>query len=396
MNEQQSSFSDSLASLRGIAATIVVIYHSQLMFRVGDLDNPHRIGFSLDDPLQVLVLSILSLLNGSSAVILFFVLSGTVLAMSLHRAGPMRSADWMAYYLRRAFRLMPLLFAITLMSAAMHTFFFENIKFSTTTTWMGNYYTHNPTLSEIVLNAIGVSNSLNSPAWTIRIEIAASIVFPVLYLLGRRWPLIALTSIALIVLMFLELPLYYVHVYLLAFFLGSLIPTHGGGLIVSYMKLPRLLRIAAVVGALILMACFERAHRHWVHVDPLSVLVVTICAAFLVAIVLHRPDARWLRSRFLVRIGDLSYGLYLIHFVVLFALAHLIAPHFEASGLTAIQALGLNAALAIATLMLTLPAAAITYSLLEKPLQQYGRRLAYTLYGGGRRPLDAQVRGVLG
>ena len=82
-SSEQVTFSNSLASLRGTAASFVVIYHAFLLFKVSGLDTPQRHGLNFSEPFHMLVHGLIGFFNGPAAVVLFFVLSGTVLTLSL-------------------------------------------------------------------------------------------------------------------------------------------------------------------------------------------------------------------------------------------------------------------------------------------------------------------------
>lgn len=369
-------FSKSLAGLRGLAASVVVVYHAMLIFRVGDADDPHRLPVDTADPmLSIVHLLIDVVFNGAAAVLLFFVLSGTVLAMSMDRTGA-HLRDFPSYLVKRASRLFPLLVVVTLASAALHLFYFQPQDLPATTSWMGNYFAHEPGAREVLGNAIGASNSLNSPAWTIRVELIASALFPALYVLAGRRVFVLGTLVALAVLAFmppLSYRFHYFHMFLISFFVGALIPRHGAAVAQRFDRLPGLVRVgllACVVGTAL---AFRRLVSPQSHVDPLSVLVMTAAAAFVVAVVLHGRSGRVLEAPVLVRLGDISYGVYLIHFAVLFALAHALAPTLPRF-MTPLEAIVANLLLAVATLAITIPLAILTYRLVERPFQDLGRR----------------------
>lgn len=376
-NERETLlFSQSLAGLRGLAASIVVVYHAMLIFRVGDADDPHRLPVATAEPtLLVVHLLIDVLFNGAAAVVLFFVLSGTVLAMSMDRTGS-HLRDLPSYFVRRASRLFPLLVVVTLASAAMHLYYFQPQDLPATTSWMGNYFAHEPEMREILGNALGASNSLNSPAWTIRVELIASALFPALYVLAGRRAFVLGTLVLLTVLAFmppLSYRFHYFHMFLISFFVGALIPRHGAAIAQRFDRLPGIARVALCAVLVGTALAFRRLVSPHNHVDPLSVLVMTAAAAFVVAVVLHGRSGRMLEAPVFVRLGDISYGVYLIHFAVLFALAHALAPALPPM-MTPTQALAANLALAVATLAITIPLAILTYRLVERPCQDLGRR----------------------
>ena len=101
--------SNALDGLRGIAATSVIFYHAILLHGVlvdTVLVAPIQ---SLGSPSDIAIKIALTLFNGHSAVLLFFVLSGFVLRMSLERATGPAHVVVTNFVLRRVLRLYPAL-----------------------------------------------------------------------------------------------------------------------------------------------------------------------------------------------------------------------------------------------------------------------------------------------
>jgi peptidoglycan/LPS O-acetylase OafA/YrhL len=366
-------FSNELHAMRGLAASAVVMFHALLIFRGGEFDDPHRLRLDFGEGWLVLNHFLIGLVNGHGAVILFFVLSGTVLALSLDRARRLDAASLASFYVRRGFRLFPLLIVVSLAAAALHIYYFDDAAFSSTTSWMGGYYNHVPTGREVTLNAVGLSNSLNAPAWTITVEIVASMVFPLLYVLSLRNRYILPTVVLLTIMLFTPAARD-IHNYFLCFYLGALIPRLGGGAVAIFHRVPRIVRALATVGALLVLGRFERFTFPEVHMESLEVFAMTLAATFIVGVVYHGSGWSLLRSRLLMFLGEISYGIYLIHFGVLFVLAHLLAPHL--SDLAPPEAILWNLALGAATLLVTIMLATITYYSFERPCQRLGRELS--------------------
>ncbi|MDA8870111.1 acyltransferase [Rhizobiaceae bacterium] len=379
MTQPPRQFSEGLGSLRGIAASTVVFYHGLMIARLGGIDDPHDLAFDPLSPWLLVQHTLLSIFNGSAAVILFFVLSGTVLALSLDREDRLGSGALAAYYLKRAFRLGPLLAIVALVAAGLQYFWFDDTPHPFATSWMNWHFKRDPDWMEVVANMAGFSSTLNSPAWTIFVEIAASIAFPVLYLASRTPGRRAVTLMVLIALALLPLPLRGLNVFAIAFFAGALIPRIGGGFCRGFDTLPGACRVALTVALLLVMGWFQRFYAPAAFVDPVVVLVETLVATFLVTIIYFAPEeaarSRWLRRPAFLYLGEISYGLYLCHFLVLFVLAHAVAP-FIPSPLPPASAIVFGLAIGLVTLGLTAPIATLTYHLLERPFQTVGSRLA--------------------
>lgn len=106
--------------------------------------------------------------------------------------------------------------------------------------------------------------------------------------------------------------------------------------------------------------------------DPLPMLVEGIAAAFLIGdLAAEHGQIRWLRSRWAVRLGDLSYSLYLIHFPVALALAKFLSLAFAEDG-SAIRA---TAFLMVLGVPISFGLALLIYRLVELPSIELGKRI---------------------
>ena len=378
----QASFSETLGSLRGLAASVVVLYHGLMICRLGTIDDAHDLPVDLSSPVLVAQHALLGLFNGSAAVVLFFVLSGTVLSLSMAREPRLAPREVAAYYVKRGFRLGPLLAVVAMIAGLLHLRYFGPEEYAFATTWMNWHFKHDPSIEEIAANAIGWSDSLNSPAWTIFVEIVASVLFPVLFFLaGPGKPRLAVFA-ALVVLAFMPLPLRGVHMFIMCFYAGALIPSVGGAVALRFGALPRWARVASIGFALAALGWFQRLYAPAAFTDPLVVLVSTLAATFLVTVVYFDPGARLLRSRSLLFLGEVSYGLYLTHLLVLFVIVHALAPYI-AGPFPPWQAIAVNLAFGLVAFAATVPIATASYYLLERPFQDIGRTIARRIRQGG-------------
>ena len=296
-----------LDGLRGLAALCVALFH-----------------FTIWHPLAVSPL----VQNAYLMVDFFFVLSGFVLAHS-YGAKLRTDGDFMAFLVRRFGRLWPL-HMLTLLMLAM----LEGVKWYLTT--YHGLASQRPAFTEAMapiaflahtafLNAHGLFGTLtwNSPSWSIGAEFYTYILFAVLVLLVPR-PL--RTALLLALPAWLALYLLAPHgmdsTYdfglvrcIAGFFLG--VVAYGLYTRLSALK-PRtwLARHADVlVLAIVLLFLFTAGVGVTPFLAPgLFMVMVLTLAAF------PGPFARVLQSRPLQHLGAWSYGIYLIHTVVLFVM----------------------------------------------------------------------------
>lgn len=373
-----------LTSLRGIAALAVVVQHCLLVLRISGNDDVFNAPMRLSDPWLLHQHALLMLFNGEAAVVLFFVLSGLVLTLSIQRDEPLGIATTIRYWIRRIFRLYPLLVAAAVMSAAFFTLAPAATQLPNASSWAVQHFNAEVTANTLVKTGLGISNVLNPPVWTITIEIAASMLFPVFYLIATRATALG-KVIALCCFVFLTLAspvrFRYIEVYLIAFFLGALIVFHGRPFAVWVWSLGPAARSAFVVLIALVALAAKRLIAPEIWNDGLTALVISIACTAIVTVVYFGPRRGLLESPVLVRLGDISYGVYLIHFPVMITLLRLVAPHMPTT-ITPTATLAFHLALAGSVIAVTLPLAAMSFRFLELPLQNLGRQFARNV---GRR-----------
>ena len=198
-----------LEGLRGIAATVVVIYHLVLGFTASGVGLvPH--GHGVFDPLAQFGLG---LLNGGAAVAVFFVLSGFILSLPFAR--DRRVSRVLVALLKRWPRLAGLTVITCLVAYGLILWSGHDYKHAADITgagWMGSHgnspiaHRNLTWLTAIHEGLIAVFTQgevrFDSPLWTMRIELFCSLgIFlaaPVLFAL-RSWPLrLALIAVAVL------------------------------------------------------------------------------------------------------------------------------------------------------------------------------------------------------
>jgi peptidoglycan/LPS O-acetylase OafA/YrhL len=308
MNTAQLTF------LRFIGATSVVIYH---------------FGRNADS----LAWANIIWDRANASVSFFFVLSGFILA-HVYGGKSFRAVD---FYVARIARVLPLYWIALLL-----TILYEPRNHPLYMKWV--------LLSATLIQSwwIGYSQILNVPGWTLSVDVFFYLQFPFLLRMMSRWRTVTILAIAGVA-WALNISVHgylnrftdpYQYPYLRDFtyfspfaHMATLLVGLAGG-IVFHRWHPRLRRAAIplLVGSLALFfaTLFLTPHRaiHYLHNGLLAPLFVV----FLWGLG-SNPNlrvARWLRWSPLVALGEASYGIYILHFPVLF-MFHALADRFELS-----------------------------------------------------------------
>ncbi|WP_268895176.1 acyltransferase [Goekera deserti] len=172
----------SLDGLRGVAALVVVVHSTALALPslAGQQLSPDR-----SSPAWWLTYTPLHLLwAGGEAVLVFFVLSGLVLALP-HMRGS-RPGTWAPYYRKRLVRLyVPVVVAVAL-TGLIVTLVPRVVD--PAASWWTNAHAGPATLSVLVHDAglLWGTGWLNSPLWSLRYEVFFSLFLPVFVVLVRQ------------------------------------------------------------------------------------------------------------------------------------------------------------------------------------------------------------------
>jgi peptidoglycan/LPS O-acetylase OafA/YrhL len=176
-----------LDSLRGLAALVVVAHHTLLVVPdfsrfvdSGSETSPNNLFeaalFSL--PLRLLW-------NGHSAVLLFFVLSGFVLATPWVRRKP---TPYHEYAIRRIFRIyVPYLLVVSIVMAVVY--FGRYSANPTLSTWFNSSWLDPVSASTVVdhILMLGNQNVIDNPIWSLIWEMRVSLIFPLIVLPMMKW-----------------------------------------------------------------------------------------------------------------------------------------------------------------------------------------------------------------
>jgi peptidoglycan/LPS O-acetylase OafA/YrhL len=309
----------ALDAVRGVAALLVVIAHCHSALpELLQQELGLREGWA-----RLLVL-------GRPAVILFFVLSGLVLSLSM-AGNPRRS--YRHFVIQRIFRIyVP--FAVSILMAAAAYQLIQPAPVPALSTWFNTFVWSQPPTPALVLGHLAMTGhpaevSLNNAMWSLVVEMRLSLVFPILFALlwtrrGLAGPIaVALTLLGIMIprITGLEVEPYFnttdweavlLSVYFLPFFLiGMVIAQRRAQVIGLLRQIGTGGRAAAWLLALMLMSLEQDA----LNGAGAALVLLLALASPGMARLLSQPAPQWL--------GRISYSLYLSHLLVLGALLHL-------------------------------------------------------------------------
>ena len=302
-----------LDSLCGLAALSVVACHYLLLLQ----NTP--LGRHVWQWLWIPPLSLFRTAYGS--VILFFVLSGYVLALSLLGE---RRTSWSGFALRRFCRIWPP-FAVTIITS----FMIGHVALATepvlpsvwqANTWHGDDITLAALRDQIMM--ISSHTSLDVAAWSLIHELRISLAFPLLLIFLRRAPTGTLIASLCLHVASRHGPLW----------LSALVPdtaayivyfAAGAWLALNRTRLATLIRATPLAKALL---CAIALLLLSVPGDnPYSGIFAGVGATLMIAIVAASTEiARALSAPWCEFLGRISYSLYLTHVVVLMALGRML------------------------------------------------------------------------
>jgi len=324
----------SLDGLRGAAALIVLLHHA--MYTNPNFPGTPGSGVApTGSPMWWISYTPLKLFTaGWESVIVFFVLSGLVVTLPVVRK---RGFDWIAYFPRRAVRLMVPVMASVLLAAG----FVAAIPQITTQpkgTWLSDSSTPNFSWEYIVKawDLLGGDGQINNPLWSLRWELIFSLALPVFAIAAiavRRWWLGGLAAAVLLTWLGVRTDAGALS-YLPAFFVGAVIAVRLDSVRIFAERMnARRIRHLAWAGMTIGSGALMIAP--WLFgpgvadlpefVAVLKGLMPLAAAGLVVAAIGWKPLRALFESRPLQFAGTISFSLYLVHVPILIFSTYLFA-----------------------------------------------------------------------
>ncbi|WP_075596190.1 acyltransferase family protein [Novacetimonas hansenii] len=339
-----------LDAVRGIAALIVMFFHFWLIIPDEWKSHAyitHMAGISITPEILFHFTPLRLLVSGSGAVGLFFVLSGYVLSLSVARQ---RMASYGRFVIRRIFRIY-LPFVVVILFSASLLPLVKTAPLHGVSQWFANepwsvYPTEQVIMGHLMMIGTVPLVSLDSPIWSLIIEMRVSLIFPILFILMEKYRSETLTGVVAayffssiflnrlgenppttfmhsILFTFEYLPLFVVGILFYQFreqirgFYGSTWP------VIRNITLPLavLLLGTPTIGP-------ENAVGIMKNLIWIVCTIVGSCAVICIA--LHNEKiSLYLQKSHMQGLGHISYSLYLSHMVVLLVMAYTLLHHMS-------------------------------------------------------------------
>ncbi|MFC4099738.1 acyltransferase family protein [Paenibacillus xanthanilyticus] len=392
--KKETSRIDSLDSLRGLASFTVIIHHCLLIFPIFLTAFYHEpisnnvVRFLERSPLH-------TLWAGYQAVVLFFVLSGFVLALPFINN---RTTSYGVYAVRRFCRIYLPYIVTVLLSILIFTLFFPTDKpvVEGTSSWFNEQWSTNLTPYHIISFFLMLgydTHNIATSTWSLVHEMRISLFFPfimIFVLRTRSW--LKTGVIGLIITISLKTAMvvaakmvnqeelsalvtsFGATFYYTSFFIiGALMAKHRHQLI-HYIKQVGVLGKSIVVVLAILFYNIEwitpglgfMKHNGNLISGNIATLIIdfgTAVGVFLFITLIIGTDTKFMSNPVMLWLGRISYSVYLIHPIILLIVVH-------AAG----HSISLKV-LAFTIPVLALAVGTLYYRLVERPSMLIGKRL---------------------
>ncbi len=307
-----------LEGLRGLAALSVALAHHFGTFCIGN-NRAYWLTPFLSEPAGGKVFTLITcIFSPGLAVVLFFILSGFVLAKSVHSLPTINAENIAAFYIKRLFRIFP----VHIVCLVIFTCLLLAFPVQPHNSYSDFYYTAFPgniSLKEFIKNLLLHNATLNTVIWTLPIEVVGSLFVPVFCIINTR--LNDTSKLLLLLLLVLAGGLYVEHnsiKYLFCFYLGTILPyfySSISGKWSGYIFVSGLLFSSVIT---FLQTSYSVSYALDIFRALSGILII-------VPLVLHQSNRlkAVFSSRPVMRLGATSYSFYLIHLSVLYLFAKL-------------------------------------------------------------------------
>jgi peptidoglycan/LPS O-acetylase OafA/YrhL len=311
--------------------------------------------------------------NGRAAVVIFFVLSGYVLTRSL-RKSDFSLASVLRFYVQRLFRIYPAIWAASSLGLLYLLVLHWRIPVADVSPYVRHEFrADRMDALHIIASFAGMLAFIIPQLWSIFVEIVASAVLPVIAFLTfhRRSWLAGLLAAALLVSYTVGPYTYYlVGLYFVDFVAGAVMAMPGSPAPALFRNVPAPILVGFGLLALSLTQFIPLGYY-----DPsANVIEIALATMVIATLVYAERRVRILSARWMVLVGDISYSIYLLHYVVLCVLATLFTVLQAQTGIHP-NIVVMSVVLACTTAIFTCPLAWLSFTYVEKPGVLLGKKL---------------------
>jgi peptidoglycan/LPS O-acetylase OafA/YrhL len=342
----------SLDGLRGVAAISVVFYHAILHHEI-------LVGTTLIEPIQdmttlrdVLTKMALFIFNGNNAVLLFFVLSGFVLALSLEKSSGSAFGIASKFVVRRICRLYPALFGCMAVYYALSLLYAH----------MGWVGFPPPNALAATLNALLLQITWHGPSTTIQAEMLAVPFVLAFFFFQKRFGAVSALVLFAISVFAMAQPVFVMG----APNMSAWISSFAIGMLIADRRFQPFFSSLSSLALWLLIAAFVIV-RMFVPFNPDASTLgqVILCAALVGSV--YYGDQNFAAIRILAYpvcrfLGKISYSFYLINVLFLLIFWSLVDP----LGIYPAHALETGLLVGTAVTVLTIPFAYFSEKWLER------------------------------
>ncbi|AOT03709.1 hypothetical protein ASPU41_10595 [Arthrobacter sp. U41] len=290
--------------------------------------------------------------NGTPAVHVFFVLSGFVLVLPFTRPGA--AGKWAQYYAKRFFRLYLPAWASLAVAVALMIIIPRSVS-PLQSPWADMYVT-DPSVAQVLKDGLLMLNAstINTPLWSLKWEVAFSLLLPAYVLIAVRWRRFWHVKIGLALLLAAVGALQDLEwlSYLPIFAIGAVLGAERERIRELTQPWPRFIWFFVAAAGLFL------ANAEWISPEqpiPGVEALVTVGATLIVLLFVSCGSAKRLGDTAVAQwLGRVSFSLYLVHLPIILA------------GVTLLRSVSLPLALAVSAVA-SFVVAELFYRYVEQP-----------------------------
>lgn len=315
-----------LNALRFIAALFVVLHHSEVIKRKNELLSFEWFGLFR---------------NGSNAVTFFFVLSGFLITyLLLKERAKTGSISVRGFYIKRILRIWPLYFLLIFIGVFLLPFIFNilHVNYEMPYTFSQTWYYFILFLPGLVTFNFG--HHFLEPLWSIGVEEVFYLLWAPLFKAFKNNPLILLTTVLLVKVLLMILSKFFISNALFGYLvgthnfeamaiggLGAYFLYHSGRPMSEIYIFKRPFQIILFTVLAIFLLFNPNINNHfWIGLfqTPIfsNLLIMLLFLYVIVCVSAVDNSIIKLRGQFFNYLGEISYGIYMYHMLVIFTTIH--------------------------------------------------------------------------